>query len=80
MSADIGSKYKVFGKNEGQILTHDLVGPKSQHFLGMPWMQDVDKEFAAQTIVSARNLKNCMSFKHEEPLAYKTGLKSSKIT
>ena len=82
MTADIGSKYQTFGNNDSQnkILTHDIVGPNSEHFRGMQWMRDIDKEYDEQNIMTARDMKTSMAFKHDEAVAFKSGLKNSKVT
>ena len=82
MTADIGSKYQTFANTDSQnkILTHDIVGPNSKHFRGMDWMTNIEKEYDEQNIVTARNMKITMAVKHDEAVAFKSGLKSSKVT
>ena len=77
MTADIGSKYKTFNNSDKQnkILTNDMVGPNSKHFRGMDWMTNITKEYEAQNIVSARNMQISTAIKHDEAVAFKSGLK-----
>ena len=83
-SADIGSKYATFDivnnkGSAGKMTSHKDCSPTSAHYVGLPWMKNIELAISSNMIKSARKIKQQEKVGEDDKEIFETGFKKSKM-